>query len=426
MKTSTQDISTARAALRKRVDASRDQLIDMCRQLLRSPSENPPGDTRAVADVAVRILGEARGAEVERVTAEDPIVNVVARVKGRKPGRRLVFNGHLDTFPVGDPSPWSVDPFGAECTDGRIYGRGVSDMKGGIACSLLAFLLLAECRHSWSGEVVVTLAGDEETMGHRGTDHLLNTVPYAKGDAMICGDAGSPSVLRFGEKGMVWVDVLAKGKAAHGAHVHLGESAVDRLLAAIGELMKLRRLRVETPEQIDRAIRRARGRSEKISGAGETKTLKSVTVNCGVVNGGLTANLVADSARAGLDIRLPAGATVAEVEARIAAALEPLDGITYQITRRYEPNWTAPDHEIVRHAVRCGREVLGRAPAVNMRVGASDSRLYRMRQVPSVVCGLTPHNMGGPDEFVVLEELTAVAQMHALTAFDFLMSRADR
>jgi succinyl-diaminopimelate desuccinylase len=420
-----EDVEAVRRALTRLVEANHDRVVDICRRLIRVPSENPPGDTRAIADVAADILSEVPGATVDFVTAEYPIVNVMARMTGRRAGRRLVFNGHLDTYPIGDPSLWSVDPLAGVEKEGRLYGRGVSDMKGGIACSLLAFLLLAEHRDAWSGEVVVTLAGDEETMGRRGTGHLLETEPHAGGDAMICGDAGSPRVLRFGEKGMIWLDVTASGRAAHGAHVHLGENAIERLMEAVSRLMTLRRVPAPMPPEVNRAMRKAKTVSENISGSGETKVLKSVTVNCGVVDGGAAPNLVPDRARASLDIRLPVGVSVADIERRIAEMLDPLEGVAYRINRRYEANWTDPDHEIVRCAVANGKEILGNKPVVNMRVGASDSRLYRLHGIPSIVCGLTPYNMGGPDEFITFDDLFAVAHMHTLTAFDFLSARRD-
>ena len=301
-----------------------------------------------------------------------------------------------------------------------MYGRGVSDMKAGIASSLLAMELLASCREAWSGEVVVTLAGDEESMGPRGTALLLETVPDARGDAMICGDAGSPHVLRFGEKGFVWLDLAATGRAAHGAHVHKGENAIERLVEAMRRLFTLRDHRVVVPEAVARAMQDAREVSEAISGAGESATLATITVNCGVIHGGISPNLIPAKAEARFDIRLPVGVTVGEVDAAIAGKLEKLEGVSYRLVRAVEPNWTAPDHEIIRLLQQCGSEVLGSRPVVNMRVGASDSRLYRARGLAAVVCGPTPYNMGGPDEYVTLEDLSAVAYMHTLAAFDFL------
>jgi acetylornithine deacetylase/succinyl-diaminopimelate desuccinylase-like protein len=415
---------SARQALAGLLGARRDRLAELCAGLVRTPSENPPGDTRAVAGLAAGLLRRLPGAEVEEVAADPAVVNVVARVRGHAPGRRLVFSGHLDTFPAGDAAAWTVEPFGGVARDGRLYGRGVSDMKGGIACSLLAAELLAACPEAWRGELVVALAGDEETMGTLGTAHLLDTVPHVRGDAMICGDAGSPHVLRFGEKGFLWLEVAAAGKAAHGAHVHLGENAIERLLEATRRLLTLRELRIQAPAAVAAAMREARAASEAISGAGESGTLATITVNCGAIQGGTSPNLVPARAEARFDIRLPVGVTTAEVEAAIAGLLAPLDGVRYHVFRRVEPNWTPPDHEVIRLLQECGREVLGRRPVVNMRVGASDSRLYRARGLAAVVCGPTPHNMGGPDEHVVVDDLAAVAAMHTLAAFDFLSAPA--
>src|SRR4029434_5774126 len=88
--------------------------------------------------------------------------------------------------------------------------------------------------------------------------------------------------------------------------------------------------------------------------------------------------------------------------------------------RRFEPSFAEPGHEIVRRTAEVAAEVLGEAPAVNMRVGGSDSRWYRQYGVPTVVLGLTPFNMGGADEYVLVDELVAVAKIHTLVAYDFL------
>ena len=101
-------------------------------------------------------------------------------------------------------------------------------------------------------------------------------------------------------------------------------------------------------------------------------------------------------------------------------SLAPLEGVTWHAIRRFEASFTPPDHEIVVRTAKVAEEVLGTAAAVNMRVGGSDSRWYRPAGVPTVVLGLTPFNMGGADEYVVVDELRAVAKIHTLTAYDFL------
>jgi|SoiMethySBSTD1v2_1073268.scaffolds.fasta_scaffold01123_6 acetylornithine deacetylase/succinyl-diaminopimelate desuccinylase-like protein len=411
--------SAARARLVARLRESRERLIEIARTLVRAPSGNPPGDTRAVAEAAAGILS-ADGIEVELAPSQPPIVNLIARVRAHRPGRRLVYNGHLDTYPIGDPARWSVDPLAGILKGARLYGRGAVDMKGGIAASMLAALLLAEMRNDWAGEVIVTLAGDEETMGTHGTQFLLERFPEAHGDAMITGDAGSPDVIRFGEKGMIWVDLTAEGKAAHGAHVHLGVNAIERLMTALADVFRLRGLPVALPAEVARAIETAAPVSEKISGKGESDTLRSLTVNCGVFHGGTLRNIMPAEATATLDLRLPAGVTIRDIEERLARILAHHDGVHFRIGRRFEPLWSDPQHEIVVHLQRAGREVLGRTPVTNYRVGGSDARLYRERKVPAYVCGLTPHNMGAPDEYVDVDELYAVAYMHTLAGFDYL------
>src|SRR5574337_700032 len=99
-----------------------DRLLELCTGLVRVPSENPPGDTRAIAD-HLRSLLTPLGADVRVVAGQPTLPNVVAVARGRRPGRRLVFNGHLDTFVVGDRARWSVDPLGGVVKDGRVYGR---------------------------------------------------------------------------------------------------------------------------------------------------------------------------------------------------------------------------------------------------------------------------------------------------------------
>jgi succinyl-diaminopimelate desuccinylase len=415
---------SVRTALADAAERSLPRLIEMTQALVRVASPNPPGDTTAVAAVAEGLLRGMPGVEVRRVEPEPGIVSLVARIAAEAPGRRLIFNGHLDTFPSPTDEGWSVPPLSGALRDGRLYGRGVSDMKGGIACSILAAELLARHREAWRGEIVLTLAGDEENMGSRGTGYLLEHVSEARGDANICGDVGSPLVVRFGEKGLLWIEVEASGKAAHGAHVHKGCNAIDKLRTALDRVKQLESLAVKAPEAVTRAIAAAVIVSEGLSGAGEADTLQRVTVNIGTIEGGISPNLVPATAVARADIRLPVGIETADLEAQLSASLGPLDGIAWRTLRRFEPNFTDPAHEIVTRVRNVAEEVLGQPPAVNMRVGGSDSRWYRMHGVPTVVCGLTPFNMGGPDEYILVDELRAIAKVHTLAAFDFLTDRA--
>ena len=411
--------ATARAHLL--AACQHDDILGCARRLIAVPSPNPPGDTQAVAQAAAeRVRALAPNAEVNLYRTSETIDNIVAVVRGSLPGRRLVLSGHLDTYPLGDPTGWTVDPFAGEVRDGRLYGRGAADMKGGIAASIVAFAALAAQADTWRGEAVLALAGDEESMGTLGTQWLLENVPAARGDAVIIGDAGSPRVLRFGEKGFLWVRITARGKPAHGAHVHLGVNALDRLRAALDAIAGLRALRVAPPQGVAEAIAAAKPVSEPLGGAGEADVLGSVTVNLGRIEGGSSPNLVPAMAIAALDIRLPAGLSAAAAEAALATALAGHEGVTYEVLRRFEPTVTDPAAEIVHTVRQAAEQVLGAAPAVNMRVGGSDARLFRRAGIPTVVYGPTPFNMGGVDEYVLLDELTVVARVHALAGLEFL------
>lgn len=407
-------------SLLDQADAARDELVETARMLVRIPSETPPSDTRAAAAAVMDMVSPLPHVEANLHTSEPPIDNLVAVTRSSRPGKRLVFNGHLDTYPTGDPATWQDDPFSGEIRDGKLFGRGSGDMKGGIAGSILAFRILAENRDLWDGELVLALAGDEESMGQLGTKYLIDTVPEARGDAMICPDVGSPLVPRVGEKGMIWIDVFADGKPAHGAHVHRGVNAIDRLRLAMDSLATLNGYPVTTPDEAAATIAAAKPVSEPLGGDGEAEILQRITVNFGRIEGGQTANLVADRAEVNADIRLPLGVTVAEIEAVIGTLLGPIDGVRFDITRRYEPSWTSPQDPIVGAVLRSSAQVLGKTPVINMRVGASDARLFRAAGIPTIVCGLTPHNLGGPDEYADLDEMVDVAKIQLLSALDFL------
>jgi succinyl-diaminopimelate desuccinylase len=399
----------------------RERIIDCARRLIAVPSPNPPGETHVVAATACELIRSiAPIAEVSLYRTSDTISNLVAVVRGAGPGRRLVLNGHLDVYPLGDLTGWTVDPFGGAVRDGKLYGRGAADMKGGVAASIVALGWLAENAANWRGEVVLALAGDEESMGTLGTEWLLDNVPATRGDAVIIGDAGSPLVVRFGEKGFLWVRVTARGKPAHGAHVHLGVNALDRLRVALDAIGALRALHAPPPYGVAEAIAAARPVSELLAGADEAHVLGSVTINLGRIEGGSSPNLIPARAEAALDIRLPAGVMAAAAEAALAAALAGQDGVTFEVLRRFDPTVTDPASEIVRAVSAAAESVLGHAPVVNMRVGGSDARLYRRLGIPTVVYGPTPFNMGGIDEYVLLDELEVVTRVHALAAYDYL------
>jgi acetylornithine deacetylase/succinyl-diaminopimelate desuccinylase-like protein len=396
------------------------KIVEIARLLIAVPSPNPPLDNTEIASAAEKMVKRfVPGAEVE-VFKFGAVSNLVARIKGAKPGRRLVLNGHLDTYPVTDISKWTVDPLSGALHQGRLYGRGSCDMKGGIAASIYAMQTMAELRDHWAGELVLTLGGDEESMGNLGVRELIRQVPHAKGDATLIADAGSPMVTRFGEKGFLWITVEAAGSPGHGAHVHRGTNAIDRLRVAMDIVSDFRKTPVATPALVQAAIKSAKEISEQQSGKGESEVLTSVTVNIGRIEGGGSPNLIPAFASFAADIRIPVGVSASGLAKKLEDEISKLEGVTLKIDRLTEPTYTSPDSEIVGIVQSAATDVLGQTPALNMRVGASDARVYREAQVPTVVYGPTPYNMGGPDEYVMVDELVSIMRVQVLSALAFL------
>lgn len=396
------------------------EVVTLCQRLIQTGSENPPGDTGPVARVVAAELQGLPGTSVEVITAKAPADNVVARIGCAKPGRRLVINAHLDTFPIGDASRWTCAPLGGEIVEGRLYGRGAGDMKAGLSTALMTARVIAEYRDKLAGELVVTCVGDEETGGRWGTEYLLDNVPYCRGDAVLSADAGSPQVLRFGEKGQIWVEIRSEGLANHGAHVHLGRNAIEPLLEAIRRCLTLRGMKPAIPPDVLAAMQQARAVSEALSGAGEFDTLSNVTINVGVISGGSVVNIIPDRASARLDIRIPPGVSVNQVVSTISDLLSDLPDVSFEVLQTCDPTVTSPLDEIATLALANARAHLGPAVVANMRVGMSDARFYRLRGMPTIVYGPAPHNMGGIDEYVMVEDIQNVFHVHAMTAFDYL------
>jgi succinyl-diaminopimelate desuccinylase len=414
------NVPAARKQLAARLERSRDQLIRFCSELGRIDSGNPPGDTAAMVAACRGMLDGVGGVVLEEIVSEPPKVNLIARLSGHLPGARLVMNGHLDAGPVVDPELWTVPPFGGIVAGGRIYGRGIADMKAGIAADVLAMRLLAEFRDHLRGELVLMLVADEGTGAQHGTQFVLETRPELAGDAMLSADAGSPGVARIGEKGFVWIEIEAQGRSAGSAHPHLGANAIERLLPALNAILTVADSTLPVPEDLRAAIEKAAGRSEALLGAGETHTLTHTTVTIGMVQGGARINYIPGKATAKIDIRTPPGSTVAHVRSQIATALDRIPHVTWRILDAAEPTWTAPEEAIVAAVARNAEALLGEPTDFSIRAGFSDGRFFRQRRVPTVVYGVAAHNASAPDEHVLVNDLETVFKVQALTAFDYL------
>ena len=405
-------------ALLKRIDSEKDQIVDLCRRIVRIPSENPPGDTQDLVKFLVSFLQD-RNLDCQVYAPHSQMPNLVVRIQGKEKGKRLVFNGHLDTYPTGDPKLWQRFPFSGDLEDGKIFGRGVSDMKGGDTASIVTFLYLAENRHRMKGEVVLTLVSDEETGGEWGICWLLDHVPEVYGDAVLNGEPSSCDLINFAEKGQIWLEVVSRGRGAHGAYTHLGFNAIQNLCHFLCDLEKLEGISV-APNEISRVLQEGRKVVDEVRGPGATDVLGRVTVNLGTISGGLKLNLVADQCKAEVDIRPPQGSTTSSILSQIETIRSRYQGIEYRVLHLIEPNHTSPDQEIVRLTVKNAEAIRGHRVFPSSGIGATDCRHFRRKGIPCSVYGPRSYQMGAPDEFIATQDLIDTVKVHTLTSFDFL------
>src|SRR3954447_417406 len=194
--------------------------IELARELIAFNTINPPGNELNCIRHLERILAYA-GLETSLQTFAPDRANLTARIGGDGGAPPLCFTGHVDTVPLGN-APWSVDPFAGEVIDGKMYGRGSSDMKCGVAAFVAAIANMAGQLQGHGGVVLVITAGEE--IGCEGAFHLARAGTLGRAGAIVVAEPTSNAAL-VGHKGALWLRVILKGVTAHGSMPHLGVNA---------------------------------------------------------------------------------------------------------------------------------------------------------------------------------------------------------
>jgi len=408
-----------RAAIVERLNRDRDSIVRLVRDMTRIPSENPPGDTTDLHAFVAGYLDE-RGLEHETVAPVPAWPNLLASFAGAHPGRHLVLNGHLDIFPAGDRAAWSVDPYGGDIINGKLYGRGVIDMKVGTAASILTYCYLADIRDQLKGRLTLTAVSDEESGGNWGTGYLMEHRSIVLGDCVLSGEPSTPWTVRFGEKAPLWIEMTVRTPGAHGGYTHMSPNAIKVTAEIIRELEALTELPVAMPADVRAAIEAGREATERGLGAGATDVLQRVTLNIGTIGGGVKMNVLAADCRTEVDLRCPVGLSSAELRSAFEAIVSRHPGVTWEVKQQHEPTVCDPNHEMVGIIQANAELVRGIRPSPGISIGGTDCRYWRWRGIPAYVYGPIPHNMGAADEYVTLDDLYGTVRVHVLSAFDYL------
>lgn len=379
-------------------------LAEFLRAIARIPSINPPGGEGPVAEL---IAGQLRdlGFGVEVFEAAPGRPSVVAKLPGRGQGPSFMLNGHMDVQPAG--GGWKHDPFGAEMEGDRLFGRGVIDMKAGLAAMVFAAAGVVRSGVKLKGNLVIAAVADEVCGGHQGTGFLTRTGRLKTDMAIVCEPTGDS--VNVAHRGTAWIEVEVTGRSAHGGRPWLGVNAISKAT------------------KIVRAI------EEKLVPSLQHLThplLPAPTINVGAIRGGTKFNLVADQCTFELDRRMVPGESAEDALKqvdRICAEVRAADSEAFTWQAReimhVNPSEISAEAPIVRACQRAYREVVGREPGIGSTAGFEDMHFLMDAGIPTAMFGpYRPQQpkeaaffttSGMPDEYVDMPDVVMAASIYA-------------
>ena len=415
-----------------RIESRRDDLTSLAVDLIRMPTVNPPGEGyRECCDyIAARL--RPRGFEVQFIRGENtpgdsdryPRWNVVARREGRSPGPCVHFNSHIDVVEAG--AGWSVDPFGGAVIDGRVYGRGSCDMKGGLAASVIAVEALIDTFPDHAGAIEISGTVDEESGGYGGVAFLAEKGILAKPriDHVIIPEPLNKDRICLGHRGVWWAEIETKGRIAHGSMPFLGDSAVRHMGAVLESFER----------DLFPALAARRTSMPVVPDGARQSTLNINSIHGGLAesHSGFPSACVPDSCRMVIDRRFLLEEDVAEVKGEIRRILDHLaetrPQFRYAVRDLWEvvPSMTERDAPVVRAVGAAIEAVLGKAPAYVVSPGTYDQKHFARIGLIKDCIAYGPGILDlahQPDEFVLVQDMVDSAKIMALAAHSLLAGR---
>ena len=401
----------AETRIREIVDREHARQVAFLAALVRTPSDNPPGDAAPIAAVAADLL-TAMGWEVELhhvpsdiVSAHGlrSIVNLVVRRAFSSDGPVIALNAHGDVVPPG--GGWTVDPYGAEIRDNHLYGRGAAVSKSDIATYAFALHALERCGASLRGRVELHVTFDEETGGVLGPGWLLKC-DLSRPDLVIC--AGATHAIVAAHNGCLHLEVEVVGRSGHAAWPDTGVDAIEAATIVMAALYRERATYAPAADGV------------------------APTAVIGTIEGGTAVNVVPERVRFRIERRVRPCEDPERAEAQLrdviaAAAVDRPDcRIVVRRLLLARPLVRRADQDgLVDVLRRHGARVLGQTPAVVASPLFTDARLYQEAGCATVLFGAGPRlprdaNGHRADEHVSLDDLRAATEIGAASPADLL------
>ncbi|MCZ6872553.1 MAG: M20 family metallopeptidase [bacterium] len=408
----------------EQVNSIRTQILDDLKALVRIPTVNPPGSHYQALCEYVMTRMRQMDCEVELVQVPTsyenelypfgkghPRMSLVGRYrKSREERPGLHLSGHYDVVPAG--SSWQRDPFNPQEEDGRLYGLGTSDMKGGIASVMGVMQALHETNTTLRNGLTFSFTPDEETGGMAGMGYLVKQ-GVIKADYGLITEPSQPHFVRIGHRGVLWVEVVTKGKTAHASMPYRGVNAFKKLLRV-----------AEGLEDLERELE---GKVTAAPVMAEQEKHPTICIGS-VVKGGVKTNVVPDECSMMLDRRLIPEETVQEAFSEIRSIVEILQQNDSEM--RVELNQhlgieaasIAADSVLSQAVATCHAQIYGREPSIAISPGFNDTHyLIRDMGIPALTYGpgttATAHT---PDEYIVIDDLYQATQVIIQTALTLL------
>jgi len=416
-----------------RIDDRVDELVELTCDLIRFPTVNPPGEAyKPCAEYIGNRLAK-RGFDIEYVRGEGapgdsdayPRVNVIARREGKRDGPCVHFNGHIDVVEVG--AGWTMAPFDAIVKDGRIYGRGACDMKGGLASAIIAVEALVDSDPDYPGAIEISGTVDEETGGFGGVAYLAEKGWFSspRVDHVVIPEPLNVDRVCIGHRGVWWAEIETHGRMAHGSMPFLGDSAVRHMAAVLERFER---------ELYPKLASRLSDMPVVPDGARQsTMNINSLHGGQEECHDGLPAPCVADSCRMVIDRRFLIEEKLADVRNEVTAILDDLaktrPDFRFDIRELFavEPSISDRDGPVASTTAKAIRDVLGVEADIVCSPGTYDQkhvdRIGRLKDCIAYGPGLLDlaHQ---PDEWVGIEDMTKAAKVMATVASRLLRREA--
>ncbi|WP_114392365.1 succinyl-diaminopimelate desuccinylase [Oleisolibacter albus] len=367
--------------------------VTLAQDLIRCPSVTP-ADAGALdlLQAALAGLGFTCTRLPFAAPGTDRVDNLYARLGTAGPN--LCFAGHTDVVPAGDAAAWSVDPFGGAIIDGKLFGRGASDMKGAVAAFVGAVSSVLAARGRPAGSLSLLITGDEEGPGVNGTVKVLDWL-QARGeriDACVVGEPTNPQALgemmKIGRRGSLTATLTALGVQGHTAYPHLADNPLPRLAQALTLL---------TGSPLDEGTAHFQP---------STLALTSIDV------GNPASNVIPARGTARFNIRFNDLHTPESLEFHIRDVLEEVGGDWDLSIQTSGVAFLTPPGPLVETVARAVTAVTGRTPELSTSGGTSDARFIK-DHCPVVEFGLVGQTMHKVDEHVAVEDIRRLADIYA-------------